>query len=264
MRVCANLSWLFSEAGPSLADRCVAAKRAGFLLVESDWPDLPASDYRTALDAAGLKPVLVNCYQGDRTAGECGFAAEPGEEQRFKSGLDTTLQYAATIGAAKIHLLSGRDLSGQGVSPADQEQTLIRNLRFAVPVLEKQNVVALLEPINSISKPGYFLNNYETAWRVITAVGSPLVRLQLDVFHMQMISGNIVNNISKLLPLIGHVQVAQAPHRHEPSLAGELNYKFIFNQLSAAGYTGYVGCEYKPASNTEASLDWIQEYGLQY
>lgn len=233
-------------------------------MVESDWPDLPAEEYKAALDAAGLKAVLVNCYQGDRAAGESGFAAEPGEEARFKSGLETTLRYAATIGASKIHLLTGRDLSSKGVSPADQEETLIRNLRSALPDLERHGVVALLEPINSVSKPGYFLNNFETAYRVITAVGSAFVRLQVDVYHMQVICGNVANNITKRLPLIGHVQVAQVPNRHEPSVAGELNYKFIFDHLAAAGYEGYVGCEYKPAGATETSLGWIEEYGLQY
>ncbi|KAA0189824.1 hypothetical protein HAZT_HAZT003279 [Hyalella azteca] len=210
--------------------------------------------------------ALSVTHCSDTSAGECGFTAEPGHEDRYKESLDITLQYARTIGAKKIHLLSGRDLSSQGVTKAEQEKTLIKNLQESLPALQQANVIALIEPINSFSKPGYFLNNFET-------VGSPLVKMQLDLFHLQMTEGNLVNNIKKFLPFTGkflkniqycHVQVAQAPHRHEPSMAGEVNYKYVLEQLYIAGYRGHIGCEYKPSVTSESSLGWIKEWGLHF
>lgn len=263
MRVTANLSWLFTEAGSTVAARCGAARAAGFKLVESDWPGAVTPDqYKTALTDTGLTPVLVNCYQGDTAAGECGFAAEPGKEAQFKDSLQRTLDMATTIGCTRIHILSGRSFGPD--QSAAQEATFVANLRYAVPLLQQQGVTALIEPINPVSKPGYFLSDFPTGVRVVEAVASDCVRLQLDVFHLQMISGDAASNIKKLLPLAGHVQVAQATSRHEPSYEGQIDYNKVFATLKEEGYSGFIGCEYKPSGRTEDCLSWVTHQGLQF
>ncbi|KAK7070144.1 hypothetical protein SK128_003879 [Halocaridina rubra] len=184
-------------------------------------------------------------------------------------------------------------MSGRRTQTLDENAhlaTFEANLRHAVERLSTENIVGLIEPINPVSTPGYFLNNYPTdrvhyehfvsdrstsrgmiaeetngnTVSLIEKINSPYLKLQLDVFHMQMICGNLTNSMQKVMPLTGHIQVAQAPHRHEPSCPGELNYEYVFKKLREAGYSDYIGAEYSPSGKSEMSLTWIQQYSLQF
>ncbi|XP_066961089.1 putative hydroxypyruvate isomerase isoform X2 [Macrobrachium rosenbergii] len=261
MKVAANLTFMFTEAGGLLA-RYKAARKAGFLAVECAFPySVPAEDVASALREAGLKQVLINSDPGNLEAGELGFAAVPGQEERFKESLERSIAYAKALGCHKLHIMSGK--RSHDHDEATHLATFESNLRYAINRLVAEGIVGLIEPINPVSTPGYFLNNYPTAVTLIKKIDSPNLRLQLDVFHMQMISGNIANNIQELMPLTGHIQVAQAPHRHEPSCPGELDYVYVFSRLKEAGYDDYVGAEYKPSTTSENSLDWIDRCSLQ-
>lgn len=262
MKVAANLTFMFSEAG-SLVARYKAAKKAGFLAVECAFPySVPAQEVADVLKETCLKQVLINSDPGKLEAGELGFAAIPGQEERFKESLERSIQYAKALDCHKLHIMSGRRSKDHGED--EHLSTLESNLRHAVSRLSKEDIVGLIEPINPVSTPGYFLNNYPTAVALVEKIGSPYLRLQLDIFHLQMICGNVTNNIQKLMPITGHIQIAQAPHRHEPSCPGELNYVHIFGKLREAGYDDYVGAEYTPAVKSEQSLDWVEQCGLSY
>ncbi|XP_068239293.1 putative hydroxypyruvate isomerase isoform X2 [Palaemon carinicauda] len=261
MKVAANLTFMFNEAGGLLA-RYKAAKKAGFLAVECAFPySVPAQDVVSVLRETGLKQVLINSDPGNLEAGELGFAAVPGQEERFKQSLEKSIAYAKALNCHKIHIMSGK--TSHDHDEASHLATFESNLRHAVNRLVTEGIIGLIEPINPVSTPGYFLNNYPTAVTLIEKINSPNLRLQLDVFHMQMITGNVSNNIQMLMPLTGHIQVAQAPHRHEPSCPGELDYVYVFRKLRETGYDGYVGAEYKPSTISENSLDWIDRCSLQ-
>ncbi|XP_071522789.1 putative hydroxypyruvate isomerase isoform X6 [Panulirus ornatus] len=222
MKVAANLSFMFGEAG-GLLSRYRAARNAGFLVVECAFPySVPAQDVAAALQETGLKQVLINSDPGDTQAGELGFAAIPGKEVRFRESLERSISYAKTLGCHKLHIMSGRRSAEHDESA--HVTTLEANLRHAVSRLVEENITGLIEPINPVSIPGYFLNNYDT----------------------------------------GHVQIAQAPHRHEPSCSGELDYVFIFSKLQEAGYSEYVGAEYTPSTSSSDSLQWMDQCGLTF
>ncbi|XP_045592921.1 putative hydroxypyruvate isomerase isoform X1 [Procambarus clarkii] len=262
MKVAANLSFMFGEAGGLLA-RYKAAKETGFLAVECAFPySVPEQEVAAVLKEQGLQQVLINSDPGDTHAGELGFAAIPGKEARFRDSLERSILYAKALGCSKLHIMSGRRCENHDESA--HITTFEANLRHAVGRLAEENITGLIEPINPVSIPGYFLNNYDTAVSVIEKINSPNLRLQLDIFHLQMICGNVSNNIKKLAPLIGHVQIAQAPHRHEPSCPGELDYIFIFSKLREAGYSDYVGAEYTPSGSSSGSLQWMQQCGLTF
>ncbi|KAK3883540.1 hypothetical protein Pcinc_012144 [Petrolisthes cinctipes] len=261
MKVAANLSFMFGEAG-GLLSRYQAAKDAGFNAVECAFPySVPEQQLATVLKETGLKQVLINSDPGDTEAGELGFAAIPGQEARFRESLERSISYAKALNCHKLHIMSGRRSSDHDESA--HLATLEGNLKHAVERLTEEGITGLIEPINPVSIPGYYLNNYDTAVRVVQKMDSPHLRLQLDIFHLQMITGNVTNNINKFIPLTGHVQVAQAPHRHEPSCPGELNYDYVFEKLNQAGYNGYIGAEYKPSSpESAASLKWMEQPNL--
>ncbi|XP_042231846.1 putative hydroxypyruvate isomerase isoform X2 [Homarus americanus] len=262
MKVAANLSFMFGEAGGLLA-RYKAAREAGFLAVECAFPySVPEKDVAAVLKEEGLEQVLINSDPGDLQAGELGFAAVPGQETRFRESLERSISFAKALGCHKLHIMSGHQSADHNEKA--HVTTLESNLRHAVSRLAKEDIVGLIEPINPVSIPGYFLNNYDTAVSLIEKIESPYLRLQLDVFHLQMICGNVTNNIKKLIPLTGHVQIAQAPHRHEPSCPGELDYAFIFKSLREAGYSDYVGAEYSPSGSSSGSLQWMDQCGLTF
>ncbi|XP_042885905.1 putative hydroxypyruvate isomerase [Penaeus japonicus] len=262
MKVAANLSFMFGEVGDLLA-RYKAAKEAGFHAVECAFPySVPADEVAETLKELKLKQVLINSDPGNLQAGELGFAALPGKEDSFRQSLERSIVYAKALGCGKLHIMSGR--RSQHYDEESHVATLEANLSYAVSRLSVENILGLIEPLNPVSTPGYFLNSFETAQSLIEKLNSPHLRLQLDIFHMQMICGNVTNNIKKLMPIVGHIQVAQAPHRHEPSSLGELDYPYIFSVLREAGYEGYVGAEYSPSTNSAASLHWLEKCQLQF
>ncbi|VEN55365.1 unnamed protein product [Callosobruchus maculatus] len=241
-------------------ERYNLAKSVGFKAVESGFPyGIQKEQVVDAKNAAGVDQILINVYTGDVTKGQLGFAAIPGKEKEFRESLVMTLDYAKALGVRKIHIMAGKvaeEITGE------HDSTYVDNLKYAANILEKENILGLIEPINGYSVPHYYMNNYEKAISVIKQVDSPNLKLMLDVFHLQLIKGNISNTMKELKDMIGHVQIAQAPNRNEPNTDGELNYKYILEELkNVAAYDDWIGLEYKPALITTEGLKWIQEFG---
>ncbi|XP_078461694.1 putative hydroxypyruvate isomerase isoform X1 [Lampetra fluviatilis] len=267
LRFAANVGWLFTEGEADISARCEAAKAAGFDAVEIPDPygywgraGGPEETPRPPLPA--LPVALINSPRGDVAAGEMGLGALPGREADFLDSLQTAIAHAKALKCDRVHLLSGRLPPGatrEAQGPA-MEATLVRNLLTASDLLAVEGMTGLIEPINSrLTDPRYFLDTPRQAARILEKVDKPNIKLQLDIFHCQVMDGNLTGNIRALFPLIGHIQVAQVPNRHEPSSQGEINYSYIFNLLQGLGYQGYVGCEYTPRESTVAGLGWLKE-----
>ncbi|XP_021105566.1 putative hydroxypyruvate isomerase isoform X3 [Heterocephalus glaber] len=260
LRFSANLSWLFPEL-PGLPERLRAAGSSGFEAAEVAWPyaEPPEALERAARDA-GLHLVLINTPPGDQEKGEMGLGAVPGRQAAFREGLEKAVLYAKALGCPRIHLMAGR--VPQGADPAavrsEMETVFLENLRHAAEVLAQElysqhptwcqeNLVGLLEPINTrITDPRYFLDTPQQAAAILQKVGRPNLQLQMDIFHWQIMDGNLTGNIREFLPIVGHVQIAQVPGRGEPGSPGELCFPYLFQLLEDEGYQGFVGCEYRP------------------
>ncbi|XP_037259456.1 putative hydroxypyruvate isomerase isoform X1 [Falco biarmicus] len=278
LRFSANLSWLFPEL-PELPARLEAAAAAGFRAAEAAWPaGCPAPALRAAAERAGVRIVLLNTPPGDPEAGEMGLAAVPGRQAAFRQGLAAAVQYAKAVGCPRIHLMAGRVPLGtdRAAVAGKMETTFIENLRYAADLLAQggitvlqEDLTGLVEPINNrITDPRYYLNTLHQAAAILEKVERPNLKLQLDLFHCQIMDGNLSRNLETYFPLIGHIQIAQVPGRHEPDSPGELNFPYIFELLESLGYTGYVGCEYAPKGDTLEGLGWLRSYwesrGLQH
>ncbi|XP_032103125.1 putative hydroxypyruvate isomerase isoform X4 [Sapajus apella] len=254
LRFSANLSWLFPEL-PGLLARLRAAGSSGFEAAEVAWPySEPPEALARAAREAGLRLVLINTPPGDQEKGEMGLGAVPGRQAAFREGLEQ---------AVRIHLMAGR--VPQGADPAaikaEMETVFLENLRHAAGVLAQEDLVGLLEPINTrITDPQYFLDTPQQAAAILQKVGRPNLQLQMDIFHWQIMDGNLTGNIREFLPIVGHVQVAQVPGRGEPSSPGELNFPYLFQLLEDEGYKGFVGCEYRPQGDTVEGLSWLRSY----
>uniref|UniRef100_A0AAG5CYE0 Putative hydroxypyruvate isomerase n=1 Tax=Anopheles atroparvus TaxID=41427 RepID=A0AAG5CYE0_ANOAO len=261
LRFCANLNFMFLEAGHFL-ERYRAAKLAGFDGVESPFPpeDVSLPALVAVQKETGLKQILMNIALGNAPDGQFGCAALPGREKEFVANLERTVEYAKALGCGKIHMMAGKL---EGSSTPEHDSTYLNNLRVAAPILEQNNIIGVIEPINKYAVPGYYLSCYDKAIEMITAVGSPNVKLMYDIYHAQHIRGDITNGIRALGPHIGHVQLAQVPGRNEPSSDGELNFRHILHALATDGRygDGWVGCEYRPAAGTTAGLGWLRDYG---
>lgn len=249
-RFAANISMMFTEL-PFL-ERFGAAAEAGFRGVEFLFPYAEeAADIRAELDRHGLEQALFNTPPGDWDAGQRGFAAIPGAETVFDEGIDKALSYAQTIRPKNIHIMSG-------VAQGPQARaTLLENLHRACTRAPEQGFV--LEPLNHRDVPGYHLNNQEDARSVIAELGLPNLRLQLDLYHCQIMQGDLTKRIQALAPVTGHVQVASVPDRNEPD-TGELNFTHLMQVLDDSGYDGWVGGEYRPAAATLDGLGWFAPY----
>ncbi|XP_004871927.1 putative hydroxypyruvate isomerase isoform X2 [Heterocephalus glaber] len=274
LRFSANLSWLFPEL-PGLPERLRAAGSSGFEAAEVAWPyaEPPEALERAARDA-GLHLVLINTPPGDQEKGEMGLGAVPGRQAAFREGLEKAVLYAKALGCPRIHLMAGR--VPQGADPAavrsEMETVFLENLRHAAEVLAQElysqhptwcqeNLVGLLEPINTrITDPRYFLDTPQQAAAILQKVGRPNLQLQMDIFHWQIMDGNLTGNIREFLPIVGHVQIAQVPGRGEPGSPGELCFPYLFQLLEDEGYQGFVGCEYRPQGDTVEGLSWLHSY----
>ncbi|XP_041338902.1 putative hydroxypyruvate isomerase isoform X2 [Pyrgilauda ruficollis] len=271
LRFSANLSWLFPEL-PALPARLEAAAAAGFGAVEAAWPaGCPAQELRAAAERARVRIALLNTPPGDQEAGELGLAAVPGRQAAFRQGLEAAVLYARAVGCSRIHVMAGRVPLGtdRAAVAGEMETTFIENLRYTADLLSQEDMIGLLEPINNrITDPRYYLNTPHQAAAILEKVGRPNLKLQLDLFHCQIMDGNLSRNLETYFPLIGHIQIAQVPGRHEPDSPGELNFPYIFELLESLGYTGYVGCEYAPKGDTLEGLGWLRSYwesrGLQH
>ncbi|MCE1182788.1 MAG: hydroxypyruvate isomerase [Rhodocyclales bacterium] len=251
----ANLSFLFTEVPFSERFACAAA--AGFAGVEYLFPyDWPAKQVARWLAAAGVKQVLFNLSPGDWLAGERGLTCLPGRQDEFAASVEQALIYAQTLDCQRVHCMAG--LRPAGVDEAELEAIYVANLRYAADRLAKAGVTVMIEPINSrIDMPGYWLDDVQKGFRLLQAVDRKNVKLQLDLYHAQIIQGDLARTIEANLPHIGHIQIADNPGRHEPG-SGEIHYPYLFDLLDRLGYTGWVGCEYKPLTTTEAGLGWLR------
>ena len=254
-RFAANLTMLFTEV-PFL-DRFERAARAGFQAVEFLFPyAFAAEEIRRRLDAHQLQLVLHNLPAGDWDAGERGIACLPDRVEEFRAGVATAITYAKALGVAQLNCLAGK--APAGADPALLQHTLVDNLRFAAAALREAGIKLLLEPINTVDIPGFFVNRTAQALALLDEVGADNLFLQYDLYHAQRMEGELAATLEKHLPRIAHVQLADNPGRHEPG-TGEINYPFLFAHLDRIGYRGWVGCEYKPATTTEAGLHWRQQ-----
>ncbi|XP_028748997.1 putative hydroxypyruvate isomerase [Peromyscus leucopus] len=263
LRFSANVSWLFPEL-PGLPERLQAAGRAGFEAAEVAWPYAePPEALASAARAVGLRLVLINTPRGDQEKGEMGLGAVPGRQAAFREGLEQAVLYAKALGCPRIHLMAGRVPQGadRAAVKGEMETVFLENLRHAAGVLAQENLVGLLEPINTrITDPQYFLDTPQQAAAILQKVGRPNLQLQMDVFHWQIMDGNLTGNIREFLPIVGHVQVAQVPDRGEPGSSGELDFSYLFQLLEDEGYQGFVGCEYRPRGDTVEGLSWLRSY----
>ncbi|SDN62730.1 hydroxypyruvate isomerase [Halomonas shengliensis] len=249
----ANLSMLFTEV--DFLDRFAAAARAGFKGVEYLFPyDHPAEEIRRRLEDNGLEQVLFNLPAGDWAAGERGIACHPDRVEEFREGVERAIAYARVLGNTQVNCLAG--IQPEGVGDDQARQTLVENLRFAADRLAAEGILLIAEPINTRDIPGFFLNRTEQALAIFDEVGSDNLKLQYDIYHMQIMEGDLAPTIEKYFDRIAHVQIADNPGRHEPG-TGEIHYPFLFAHLDRLGYQGWVGAEYKPAGRTEEGLGWL-------
>ena len=256
-RFAANLSMLWNEL-PFL-DRFAAASKAGFKAVEFLFPyDHPAEEVASRLKEHHLELVLHNLPPGDWAAGERGIACIPGREDEFRAGVVKAASYAPVIGVQRWHCMAG--LLPAGVSEAQARATWVGNVRHAAAEAKKLGIPLLIEPINRFDMPGYFVNRPRQAIELMDEVGSDNVYLQYDIYHAQRMEGELANTIRELLPRIHHMQLADTPGRNEPG-TGEIDHRFLFKHIDALGYTGWIGCEYKPKDatpgGTDRGLGWI-------
>lgn len=250
----ANLTMLFNEL-PFL-DRFEAAAKADFKAVEFLFPYAwPAQEIKQRLDAHGLTLVLHNLPAGNWEAGERGIACHPDRVEEFRAGVATAISYAKALGVGQLNCLAGK-------APADVSQTVLRetllaNLRFAAAELKQAGLRLLIEPINTFDIPGFYLTGTAQAVALLDEVGADNAFVQYDIYHAQRMEGELAATMQKQLGRIGHIQLADNPGRNEPG-TGEINYPFLFAHLDRIGYAGWIGCEYKPATTTQAGLGWRQ------
>ncbi|MES1178434.1 MAG: hydroxypyruvate isomerase [Myxococcales bacterium] len=252
----ANLTMLYNEL--EFLARFEAAAKAGFRGVEYLFPyPFPKEQLAEALGKHQLTQVLHNLPAGDWAAGERGIACLPSRVGEFQDGVGEAIEYATALGCKHINCLAG--IQPKDASAEQARQTLVDNLKFAAPKLAAAGIKLLIEPINTRDIPGFFLTGTKQALSLIGDVGSPNLFLQYDIYHMQIMEGDLATTIKNNLAKIPHLQLADNPGRNEPG-TGEINYQFLFTFLDSIGYQGWIGCEYKPKTTTTEGLGWLKQY----
>jgi hydroxypyruvate isomerase len=253
----ANLSTLFTDL-PFL-DRFDAAVRAGFRAVECQFPYAhPPELLASRLQATGLKWVLMNTSPGNAAAGERGIASLPGREEDFLASIHLAREYMQALKCPRLHVMAG--LLPAGADRARHIDQFVESMGIAADLLAPIGGDVLIEPINTkVDVPGYLLDSTQLALQCIARCGRPNVRLQFDIYHMQIMEGDLARSIERLLPHIGHMQIADNPGRHEPG-TGEIAFDWLLPRIDALGYQGWVGCEYSPVGDTVAGLAWARRY----
>lgn len=250
----ANLTMMFTEV--AFIDRFEAAAQAGFEAVEYLFPyDDEAEAIADKLEQFNLTQAMFNLPPGDWSAGDRGIAVFPSRFEEFKASVDKAVSYAQTLKVHRLHMMAG--LADKTDSIACQNY--LRCVDYAAKQLAQYNIQLLLEPINTRSMPGYFLNDFAQAMQIITSLNHDNIRLQFDIFHRQIIHGDITIGLRDLIKHIGHIQIANVPSRHEPD-GEEINYPYLFKLIDEIGYTGFVGSEYNPRGKTTDGLSWFQSY----
>ncbi len=266
-RFAANLSMLYPEL--DFLDRFEAAAKDGFEAVEYLFPYAwKPGDISARLKANGLQQVLFNTAPGNWDAGERGLACLPGREPEFHQAVEQALAYAHALECPRIHVMAG--LVPGGTSREAVRATFVANLRHAAALAARQGVDVLMEPINTRDIPGFFLNRQDDAHQLVAEIGATNVKVQFDLYHCQVVEGDVAMKIRQYLPTgrVGHFQIAGVPQRHEPDV-GEMNYPYLFDVIdevaAECGWLGWVGCEYRPArgtapGGTSTGLDWLRRW----
>ena len=250
----ANLTMLFNEV-PFL-DRFEHAAQAGFKAVEFLFPyAYDAKDIRARLDQHRLQLVLHNLPAGDWDAGERGIACHPDRVTEFRDGVVKAISYAQALGVGQLNCLAGK--APANVAEALLRRTFVDNLRYAAAEFGKAKLKLLIEPINPYDIPGFYLTRSAQALTLLDEVGADNAYLQYDIYHMQRTEGELAATMQQQLARIAHIQLADNPGRNEPG-TGEINYDFLFAHLDRIGYSGWIGCEYKPMATTAAGLGWLE------
>ena len=252
----ANLTMLFNEV--DFLDRFRAAKDAGFKGVEYLFPyPYPKEQLAERLAQNRLTQVLHNLPAGDWAKGERGIACLPDRVGEFQDGVGKAIEYAGALQCPQLNCLAG--IAPTGIDPAKIRETFVGNLQFAAGVLKSAGIALLIEPCNTRDIPGFFLNHSKQALEIINDVGSDNLFLQYDIYHMQIMEGNLAPTIERNLGSIRHLQLADNPGRNEPG-TGEINYPFLFQFIDKLSYSGWIGCEYRPAKSTLEGLGWVRPY----
>ena len=252
----ANLTMMFNEV--DFPDRFERASRAGFKGVEFLFPYAwDNEEIAEKLDKYGLETVLHNLPAGDWPGGERGIACLPDRAREFQEGVGLAIKYAKVLRCPRLNCIVG--LTPKEVPAEKVRQTLVDNLRFAAAALEKEGIILLVEALNNHDIPGFYLTRTQDVLRLIEEVNHPNLWLQYDIYHMQIMEGNLTRTILDNLARIRHIQLGDNPGRHEPG-TGEINFTNLFRFIDEAGYDGWLGCEYKPAGVTEDGLDWVKPY----
>jgi hydroxypyruvate isomerase len=254
LRFSANLSLLFGEL--DFLDRFGAAARAGFAGVEFHFPyDHDKAVLAEVVLTSGVETVLFNLPAGNWAAGERGIACQPARQAEFRDGVERALEYAEALGCTRLNCLAGIPAATQGKAV----DTLVDNLRFAAAATQRAGIRLMLEPLNARDNPGYLVPTTRAALQVLDAVDSRNLFLQYDVYHAQVMEGDLARTLETNLARIGHLQIADNPGRHEPG-SGEINFPFLLRRLEALGYAGWIGCEYIPSGATEDSFGWLEAW----
>ena len=258
-RFAANISTMFPELAP--AERFMAAHRAGFDAVEYLMPyGHDIDELKSLLRDAELEIILLNTSVGDGAKGERGLAAVPGREDDFRMIFDQALDYAAGLDVGMVHVMAG--VIPEGIAEAACDEVFVRNLQNVSTAAADAGVMLLIEPLNTRDVPGYLHTDSDHARRIIEAVDRDNVRMQFDLYHLQIMEGDLGAGLERHLDIIGHVPFSSVSGRHEPQ-HGEVNLPFLFNRLDELDYAGWVGCEYRPKGETLEGLTWAEPYGIR-
>lgn len=259
LKFTANLSWLCKEV--DLPDRFAMARDLGFEAVECGLPyEVSPAVFEAGWRAGGLPLIMINAATGDMPAGEYGLAALPGRKEDFRAAFEASLPYALPTKCHFLHVLAGIVL--EGTSYEDCLDTYVDNLKWACEEAASHGMQVLIEPINTMERPGYFLTGTDQAAEVIDRVGREDIGIQYDTHNAQLMEGDITRILSRNIGKIHHVQVAGLPNRCPPD-QGEVNHDHVFTLLEDLGYDGWVGCEYRPGPDTSATLGWAKRFGIQ-
>ena len=243
-------------------ERFAAARNAGFKGVEFLFPyAFDKAEIRQRRNEAGLAQILFNTPPGNWEAGERGFAALPGKRDMFRKTFEQALDYALALGNPRIHVMAGIPAAGDDLSAC--EACFVENLRWASGLTKVEDITLLIEPLNQVDMPGYFLKSADQAAAILSQVSAPNVKLQYDLYHQQMSRGAVAETLRRHFPIIGHIQVAGVPGRNEPDAGQELNVAYLFGLIDELGYDGWIGCEYRPRAGTKAGLKWLKPYGIK-
>jgi hydroxypyruvate isomerase len=255
-KLAANLTLMFNEH--AFLDRFAAAAEAGFKGVEFLFPyAFPAEQIAERLQASGLQQALFNMPPGNWDAGDRGMGCIAARRGEFQDGVETAIRYATVLGCPTIHAMAG--LAPVGAAREALTDCYVENIRFAAAEAAKAGLTVVIEPINTRDIPGYFLNTSDQGIDILARVGAANARLQYDIYHMQIVEGDLTPTIADKLPMIAHMQLADTPGRHEPG-TGEINYAFLLPEIDRLGYSGWIGCEYRPAAGTAAGLRWAKPW----